>query len=58
MRCDYCIYRNSWECEDWRVSDEYICKEFKLDFDALSESQKKAIQKALMGKEERRNYDW
>lgn len=49
MRCDYCIYRNSWECEDWQVSDDYICREFKLDYDTLNRKQQVAIQKRLMG---------
>lgn len=49
MRCEYCIYRYSWDCEDYWISDSHMCEDFKLDFDALSESQKKAIQKRLMG---------
>lgn len=49
MRCEYCTYRCSWDCEDYWISDSHMCKDFKLDFDALSESQKKAIQKQLMG---------
>ena len=48
MRCEHCIYRNSWECEGWHIDDNYICKEFKLDFDSLSNKQKKEIQKRLM----------
>lgn len=49
MRCDYCEYRYSWTCEDWKIDNNYICEAFKLDFDALSESQKIAIQERLMG---------
>ena len=51
MRCDYCIYRYSWDCEDGYVSNEHICKEFKLDFDTLSNKQKKEIQKRLMSED-------
>lgn len=47
-RCDYCEYRCSFECEDYKVSNEYMCDNFKLDFDALSDSQKKTVQKILM----------
>jgi len=49
MRCEYCAYRYSWECEEYWVSNNKMCDDFKLDFDTLSESQKKAIQKRLMG---------
>ena len=49
-RCDYCAYRNSWECGDgWTRRRNYIfCDDFELDFDTLTEKQKKAIQKILM----------
>ena len=49
MRCEHCEYRYSWDCEEWQVSNDYICKEFKLDFDTLTDKQKKEIQKRLMG---------
>jgi hypothetical protein len=50
-RCDYCVYRNSWDCGDgWnRISNSSYCSEFKLDYDILSDKQKKQIQKVLMG---------
>ena len=49
-RCDYCEYRNSWECGDgWnRVSNDCYCESFRLDYDSLSEKQKKEIQRKLM----------
>lgn len=47
-RCDYCVYRNSWDCEDWRISNDCLCENFKLDFDTLDSYQKKAVQKRLM----------
>lgn len=54
-RCDYCEYRNCAECEHVgdRVSNDVICNDFKLDFDTLSDREKKTIQKRLMkgGKE-------
>jgi len=53
-RCDYCKYRNSWDCDDgWnRVSDDSYCESFSLDFMSLTKKQRKAIQKMLMRKEE------
>lgn len=48
MRCDFCEYRNSWDCEDWKVDNNTKCENFKLDFDSLSEKQKDTIQKKLM----------
>lgn len=54
-RCDYCEYRNCAECEyvGDRVSNDVVCNDFKLDFDTLSDREKKTIQKRLMkgGKE-------
>ena len=49
-RCEYCEYRNSWDCEDgWnRVRDCDFCDRFKLDWNTLRWSQQKAIQKILM----------
>ena len=53
-RCDYCEYRNSWDCGDgWgRISNDYCCESFKLDYDSLSEKQKEEIQRKLMEGEE------
>ena len=53
MRCDYCEYRNSWDCDDgWgRVSNNQLCEEFKLDYSTLSDVQKEEIQKRLMKEE-------
>ena len=55
-RCDYCIYRNSWDCGDgWnRRSNDTVCDDFKLDFDTLNEKQKYSVQKILMNTDERR----
>ncbi len=49
-RCDYCRYKNSWDCEDgWdRVSNDKMCEDFALDFETLSDKQKKKIQEILM----------
>ena len=47
-RCDYCECRFSWDCEDFKVSNDCLCDSFKLDFDTLSEGQKKTIQRILM----------
>lgn len=53
-RCDYCEYRNSAECEyvGDRVANDVVCSDFKLDFDTLSDREKKTIQKRLMKSEE------
>ena len=49
-RCDYCVYRFSWDCDDGynRVSNSCMCDDFKLDFDCLNDKQKWAIQKILI----------
>lgn len=49
-RCDYCDYRNSWDCGDGygRVSNEYVCDNFKLDFNTLTDRQKQIVQEVLM----------
>jgi hypothetical protein len=44
--CDHCVSRNSWDCDDgWNRRRD--CDSFKLDFDTLSDRQKKAIQYIL-----------
>ena len=48
MRCEHCIWRYSWDCEDCWISDNSMCENFKLDFDTLTNAQKKEIQKRLM----------
>lgn len=49
MRCDYCVYRNGWECGDgYRISNDIMCENFKLDFEALPNKTKELIQKKLM----------
>ena len=48
MRCEHCEYRYSWDCEDYWISDSKICNDFKVDFDSLTDKQKKEIQKRLM----------
>ena len=49
-RCDYCRYKNTWDCEDgWgRVDNNKMCEDFVLEFEYLSDKQKKKIQKILM----------
>jgi len=51
MRCDHCIYRNSWDCDDFKVSDDRLCDSFKLDYDTLTNDQQREIQKRLMCQE-------
>ena len=50
-RCEHCEYRNGWECGDewYRVPNDTLCNNFKLDFDTLSDGVKKQIQKRLIG---------
>jgi hypothetical protein len=48
MRCDHCKYRFSWDCEYYRVSNDYICDRFDLDFSTLTEREKESIQRRLM----------
>ena len=59
-RCEHCSCRNSWDCEDgyYRVSDNNLCDNFKLDFDTLSRKQQRGIQKSLMSKEDPFIEDW
>ena len=46
MACDYCTHRYSYDCDDgWNRHKN--CKSFKLDWDSLSEKDKKTIQKIL-----------
>lgn len=47
--CKYCELRNGWECGDgWnRVNNNTPCENFKLDFDSLTEKQKKVLQEIL-----------
>lgn len=56
MRCEHCEYHYSWDCEDYWISDSKICNDFKLDFDSLTDKQKKEIQKRLMGGSNETNY--
>ena len=51
MICNYCSYRHSWDCEDgWNIRKN--CSDFKLDWNTLSEKDKKTIQKILENREE------
>lgn len=51
MACEYCVYRNSWDCEDgWNHHKN--CESFKLDWETLSSKDKKTIQKILDARED------
>lgn len=52
-RCDYCEYKKSWDCGDgyYKVKNNNICNDFKLNFDNLSEKEKYNIQKYLIRKD-------
>ena len=50
MICTYCSYRNSYDCADeWNRRNN--CKDFKLDWNMLSEKDKRTIQKILANRE-------
>ena len=53
-RCEYCEYRNSWDCGDgWgRKDNNVFCEDFKLDFNQLREEQKEKIQRILQEESE------
>lgn len=51
MICNYCSYRNSYDCADgWNRRNN--CYDFKLDWNMLSEKDKTAIQKILANRED------
>jgi hypothetical protein len=54
MCCRYCVYRNSWDCGDgyYRRNN---CSSFQLDWNMLSEFEKKIIQAVLENKSETEN---
>ena len=45
--CEHCKYRNSWECGDGWNRQKGGCEEFRLDWNTLSNEQKKAIHRHL-----------
>lgn len=53
--CEYCRYRNSWDCEDgyYRVEN---CSNFELDWSMISDEDKKAIRELLNKKD--KYTDW
>ena len=52
MICEYCLYVNSYECRDgWNRQEN--CSDFKLDWDSLSERDKKRIKKELEKKQQK-----
>ena len=59
--CDHCKSRYSWDCDDGMAYPRGGCKDFSLDWDTLSNKQKKAIQKILSHNDYDRPYekfDW
>ena len=49
--CEHCSCRGSWDCEDRYYYPE-DCDDFKLDYDTLSNKQKKKIKKIMSREEE------
>ena len=55
-RCDYCIKRFSWDCDEavgHRCDPDVVCKSFQLDFATLGNKKQLKIQKLLMKMEEK-----
>ena len=55
MVCEHCRYRHSWDCDDGLAYPKGGCDNFRLDFDSLTDRQKKAIRR-ILAKEEKS--DW
>ena len=49
--CDYCNYRYSYDCDDG-YNRHKNCENFELDFNTLTNKQKKAIQRILNREED------
>jgi hypothetical protein len=47
--CDHCTARNSWDCEEYQPKNG--CEDFHLDFNTLTDKQKKAIRRTLIAQE-------
>ena len=59
--CDYCKSRHSWNCDDGMAYPRGGCEYFSLDWDALSNEQKKEIKRILSHNDCDRPYeefDW
>ena len=54
MCCENCVYRHSWDCDDG-YNRRSNCSSFKLDWDTLTDFEKKLIQSALESKTENNN---
>ena len=52
--CEHCCYRYSWDCDDGLPYPDKGCNDFKLDFETLTEKQKKTIRKILSREDEDR----
>ena len=51
MLCEYCRYKNSWDCADgWNRRKN--CDSFSLQWDWLSEEQQRLIMKILSSMED------
>ena len=46
MECEYCTYRNSWDCGDG-YNKRKNCPEFKLDWDSLPNDLKDVIREII-----------
>lgn len=56
MCCEYCVYRNSWDCGDG-YNRRSNCSSFKLDWDTLTDFEKKIVQTVLENKTKTEN-EW
>lgn len=48
MVCEHCRYRHSWDCDDGLAYPKNGCDNFALDFDTLTDKQKRAIRRILI----------
>lgn len=54
--CEHCKSRYTWDCDDGRPYPKGGCRDFELDWDTLTNKQKKAILRFLRNEE--RDDDW
>ena len=51
MLCEHCKSRYSWDCDDGLAYPKHGCEDFELDWNTLSNKQKKAVIRNLDDKE-------
>ena len=56
--CEHCEYRHSWDCDDGLAYPKGGCDDFKLDYNSLTNKQKKAIKRVLKNEEFSDSQEW